>query len=69
MEKNKIINVLYFAGIILLPYGFILLMGMLERAGMISSRYSFLIVLAALGIMAVMGVLAVRNYKKTKKKA
>lgn len=69
MEKSKIINVLYFAGILLLPYGFILLMGMLERAGMISSKYSFLIVLAALGIMALMGVLAVRNYKKTKKKA
>lgn len=68
MEKTKIISILYFAGIIIFPYGFILLMGLLERAGIISSSYSFLIVLAALAIMAVMAVLVVRNYKKTKKK-
>lgn len=66
MEKTKIVSILYFAGIIILPYGFILLMGMLEKAGIISSSYSFLIVLAALAIMAGMAVLAVRNYKKTK---
>ncbi|MBS7008917.1 hypothetical protein [Anaerostipes sp.] len=69
MEKTKIVNILYFSGIIILPYGFILLMGMLEKAGIISSRYSFMIVLLALAIMAVMGILAVRNYKKTKREA
>lgn len=65
-KTNKLIQWMLYASIIIVPYMFILGMGLLNRANIISSAYSMYIVIASLLLAAAMAYISLRYHKKTK---
>lgn len=66
MNKSKLYMIASFIGIPVVPYVFILLMGLLEKSGIITTRYSQLIVIVAIILLIGMSVVAHKNYRNYK---
>lgn len=64
--KNKLIMIASFIGIPVVPYAFILCMGLLEQNGIITTKYSQIIVIVAVILLVSMIFLSYKNYRSYK---